>query len=427
VTTAVTFPTFPPRARRGAWARSWWGKAWIKALEETSVDSGRLARGRTYARAGYVGSITVAPGRILAPVYGSDPTPYRAQIIVEQLSDSDWDRFLDEVAARAGYLAALLDREMPRDLVAAAEDVGVPLLPTVGDLEPDCTCPDWGYPCKHAAALAYQVAWLLDEDPFLLLLLRGRGEAKLMEELRHRDTPAVETSSVATTAGTPATEAYATAPAPLPPPPPPVSTPPALLSVPATDGVDPEALATLVHDAAARASALLRHSGLITGDNPATTPNDLVTAVTTLDVRQDAARLAATHPGMPSEARERLAQASARSLTELDQAACAWRYGGLGGLQVLETPWTPPTLELARARAAFVAIWDGDEAPQPRVWRNRCTLPPGPGRTRWLQVRYGQDGCWYPYLSHSGAGDDWWPAGPPRPDPAAAVAELLDS
>ena len=46
MTTAVTFPTFPPRARRGAWARSWWGKAWIKALEETSmfkpVTIGRL-------------------------------------------------------------------------------------------------------------------------------------------------------------------------------------------------------------------------------------------------------------------------------------------------------------------------------------------------------------------------------------------------
>ncbi|MBT3392218.1 MAG: hypothetical protein HN413_17610, partial [Chloroflexi bacterium] len=44
------------RSKRGAFASSWWAKRWIAALERL-VDSGRLSRGRSYARKGQVISI----------------------------------------------------------------------------------------------------------------------------------------------------------------------------------------------------------------------------------------------------------------------------------------------------------------------------------------------------------------------------------
>ena len=86
-------------------------------------------------------------------------------------------------------------RQTSGSVVEASQDLGASgvqtlrhvLLPTVGDLEPECDCPDWGWPCKHAAALCYQIARLLDVDPFVLLLMRGRGERELMEELRRRN------------------------------------------------------------------------------------------------------------------------------------------------------------------------------------------------------------------------------------------------
>ncbi|YCK38585.1 SWIM zinc finger family protein [Actinomadura sp. ATCC 39365] len=104
----------------------------------------------------------------------------------------------------------------------------MPLLPTVGDLEPECSCPDWGHPCKHAAALCYQASWLLDGDPFVLLLLRGRGEQELIEALQNRDLP-VPAPTRATGGGTaeedasggvPAAQAFAAGEPPLPEPPP---------------------------------------------------------------------------------------------------------------------------------------------------------------------------------------------------------------
>ncbi|WP_411577350.1 SWIM zinc finger family protein [Streptomyces sp. HUAS TT20] len=57
------------------------------------------------------------------------------------------------MAARAGHIAALLDGDMPTELVKDALKAGVRPLPSANDLEPSCSCPGWGYPCKHAAAL----------------------------------------------------------------------------------------------------------------------------------------------------------------------------------------------------------------------------------------------------------------------------------
>lgn len=187
------FPAFPPqpdgRYRR---ARSWWGAAWVGALEDSSLDSDQLRRGRSYAARGHVGPITVSPGRIAAPVVDDQRASYDTVVLVDRLTDAEWDRFLDQVAAQAGHLAALLDGDMPHELVDAAAGAGVPLLPGIGDLEPECDCPDWGHPCRHAAALCYQVAWLLDGDPFVLLLMRGRGRDDLVGGLQPPDPDAME-------------------------------------------------------------------------------------------------------------------------------------------------------------------------------------------------------------------------------------------
>lgn len=127
------------------------------------------------------------PGRITAVVRDRDGTGYRSDVLLQELSDDAWDRFLDMAVDRAGHIAALLDREMEPHLVEDAAGAGVDLLPGIGDLEPECTCGTWDH-CPHSGALCYQVARLLDEDPFVLLLMRGRGERRLLDELQVRST-----------------------------------------------------------------------------------------------------------------------------------------------------------------------------------------------------------------------------------------------
>ncbi|MEV0393880.1 SWIM zinc finger family protein [Polymorphospora rubra] len=253
------FPAFGRGGRRvRQFAASWWGRAWVRAMEETALDGEQLRRGRRYAYTGHVGSITVSPGRLAAPVYGDDGATYTTVVYVERLADAGWERLADEVAGNAGYLAALLDGEVPHDLVAAADDAGVRLLPDLGDLQPECDCADFEFPCRHAAALCYQASWLLDTDPFVLLLLRGRGRSELLAGLRRRGasrTPAVP--QPVAPAGVEAVAAYAAGVPPLPPPPPVAAVGPAGLPVfaPAA-GVDPRVLREAVAVAAGRAAAL---------------------------------------------------------------------------------------------------------------------------------------------------------------------------
>ncbi|MDW8810813.1 SWIM zinc finger family protein, partial [Streptomyces scabiei] len=187
-----TFRPFPPRPTAGeACAESWWGNAWVTALEEGALDPARLVRGRTYADQGRVDAITVTPGLVLAYVHGSRARPYRVQLRLRTLDADEWDRFLDAAAEQPAHIAALLDKELPPALAGPGPGPGAGrgtrLLPGAGELEPRCSCPDFGHPCKHAAALCHQTARLLDEDPFVLLLLRGRGERELLDALSRRN------------------------------------------------------------------------------------------------------------------------------------------------------------------------------------------------------------------------------------------------
>ncbi|MCW8221297.1 SWIM zinc finger family protein, partial [Streptomyces griseolus] len=137
------------------------------------------------AREGRVGAVSVRPGRVTAVVQDRDGTAYRGDVLLQRLSAREWDRFLDMASERSGHIAALLDREMPTHLVEDAAAAGVHLLPGIGDLEPECGCEAWDH-CPHTGALCYQVARLLDQDPFVLLLLRGRSERRLLDELQVR-------------------------------------------------------------------------------------------------------------------------------------------------------------------------------------------------------------------------------------------------
>ncbi|MEU1012768.1 SWIM zinc finger family protein [Streptomyces sp. NPDC005890] len=404
-----TFPAFAPREDAGEdapFAGTWWGNAWVEALERGALDAKRLARGRGYADQGHVDAITVTPGLVLAYVRGSRPRPYRVQVRVRTLEDEDWERFLDAAADRPGHIAALLDKELPHSLA----DCGVPLLPGPGDLVPRCSCPDSGHPCKHAAALCYQTARLLDADPFVLLLLRGRGEKELLDALSRRSAAraarAARERQPQTLPGIRATEALAARERPpLPPPlpvPPHPEQPPAYPSAPG--GPDPFALDQLATDAAARAHALLG-----TGRDP----------VGELTLWQDAVRLAAARPGSGLTAATRtlyatLADAVGRTPAELARAVAAWRQGGPAGLDVLEEPWDPPAGRFDRARPLLLAA----DLPAFRPWRNRLTHPRGH-----VQLRLGRDGLWYAYESEPGR-DDWWPRGTPDLDPVGALTGL---
>lgn len=174
------------KSRRGKFVKSWWADKWISALTRL-MDSGRLSRGRSYARRGQVLEITIKAGRITARVQGSRRSPYKVSIELEPLSDVQWDKVLDLLAKQAIFAAQLLNEEMPNDIEEVFKKARVPLFPqSSGDLVTSCSCPDWANPCKHIAAVYYLLGERFDQDPFLLFELRGRSKAEVIAALRER-------------------------------------------------------------------------------------------------------------------------------------------------------------------------------------------------------------------------------------------------
>lgn len=397
-------PSAPRAAGRRPFGASWWGAAWVEALEHRAqLDPNRLPRGRTYARSGAVGQLTLAPGEIVADVQGSRRAPYRVRVRVRPFSDAQWGRLLDALAAEIGHTAALLDAELPPEIADDLRSVGLDLLPGAGELQPRCSCPDWADPCKHAAAVCYLVADALDADPFGVLLLRGLGRDEVLAALRSRrypGAPALPPAHVVEPEldeGVLARGAWSRPLGALPAAPPPRRPGrPTVLAAdpPPGSGVDAGVLRGLASDAAARALALAqggRSSGL-----ELTAEEDLA--------RRAAALLAGDEGGGGSCDLAELARRAGMPGRELVRRALAFRDGGPEGLAVLYGEWDPGPAAVAPGRAL---LGHGAVAR-----RNRVTSG---GR----QLRLGRDGRWYPFRKDR--------AGRWNPDGAPVAATPADS
>ncbi|MEV6283352.1 SWIM zinc finger family protein [Kribbella sp. NPDC051770] len=397
-----------PGARR-PFGTTWWGKAWVEALEHRArLDPGRLARGRSYARRGSVLELVVDPGVVRAEVQGSRVTPYGVTVEINAFTDAEWDSVLDVVSAQIGRVAALLDGELPPELLDDVQAAGLELLPGAGEVRTACNCPDFAVPCKHSAAVCYLIADALDDDPFALLLLRGRRRDELLEALRaRRKSSAAPTTAVKVKpSGVLARQAFAATAAAVPTPLRPggqAGVPAAVLALgpPRSSGVEAADLVTLATDAARRGWELA------VGDGD---------GGLSLSFEQDLARRAAEVLGRAALAD--LAHRAGMSSRKLTSWAVAWREGGAGGLAVAAEAFQPEPGALAEGEAALAAA-EADSgrlagasrgpawADAPRVDRNRVTS----GRR---QLRLGRDGLWYLFAEHFG---DWTLTGPPAADP----------
>ena len=174
------------KSKRGAIGETWWSKRWIGVLESFNMGA-RLTRGRSYARQGQVISIDIEPGSVTSAVQGTRRKPYDVEIRLKPLSDGDWEKVAEAMAAQAIFAAKLLSGEMPTNIEEAFHEVNISLFPTSrSELKTECSCPDWANPCKHIAAVYYLLAERFDEDPFLIFKLRGQTKEEIIEVLREK-------------------------------------------------------------------------------------------------------------------------------------------------------------------------------------------------------------------------------------------------
>lgn len=165
-------------------SREWWVERWLELLDSYRFKK-RLERGRNYAREGNVLSIDFTEAQAFAKVQGSDVEPYQVSLALEPFSDEDWDYVIATMSQKAIYSAQLLAGEMPDNIEAVFTANGLSLFPfSLSDVRSRCSCPDKANPCKHIAAVYYQLGDRFSEDPFVIFQLRGRTREQILEMLR---------------------------------------------------------------------------------------------------------------------------------------------------------------------------------------------------------------------------------------------------
>lgn len=371
-------------AKRRQFGSTWWGKAWLDALEQRALeDPNRLGRGRTYARQDRVQSIELSPGELRAQVFGNRSEPYTTVLSLRTLSDREWDNVLELAMSRAGNVAALLAGEVPRE-------IGEHVLPNRGDLGPECSCPDWAEPCKHVAALCYIAADMFDADPFALLTLRGRSRDQVLNEVRARRsqhlgvelTPSSDQPRGADPTIS-AAQAFRREPVPLDRSPNLVNRPAGLVPLAVTPGadagIDTDELAELVADAAERAWSMLA-AGTDSGLG--------------LSVGADVVRRASSGDVYT------VAEATGVDEVDLIASVIAWRIGGLAGFDARKTFDDADPAQLAAVAQAL--------GPDAKVRGNRVSLGD-------RQLRIDRDGRWWRFRADDDYG--WVLADGPSDDP----------
>jgi len=166
---------------------TWWVQQWVDLLNSYRFKK-RLERGRNYARQGHILSLEFRNSKVHAKVQGTAADPYQLSIWIESFTDEDWSYVINTLSEKALYSAQLLAGEMPDDIERVFTSNGLSLFPfTLADVSSKCSCPDPKNPCKHIAAVYYQLGDFFREDPFVLFQLRGRTKEQILEALRqHR-------------------------------------------------------------------------------------------------------------------------------------------------------------------------------------------------------------------------------------------------
>ena len=117
-------------------------------LAAEMADPDRFRRGRAYTRDHAVLNIDVAAGIARGDVVGSRDEPYEVTIVARPVR-------------RAVATAAVAGDGRPSMLVPRPEDLTI-----------ECTCPDWGDPCKHGVAVLIALGDELADDTAALAMWR---------------------------------------------------------------------------------------------------------------------------------------------------------------------------------------------------------------------------------------------------------------
>ena len=173
------------------YGRTWWGRKWWRALETIGLNypDQRIVKGRALAGPGAVSEPVIDPGSVSGRVADATGT-FEATIRIPVYDGPTWNRGMTALSLSPSCVAGLLAGRLPKRIDEVLAEAGMRLLPKKYVAEPynrietSCDCADSRDVCAHIMAVALVSAARMDDDPWLVLLLRGGPTRDLAGRLR---------------------------------------------------------------------------------------------------------------------------------------------------------------------------------------------------------------------------------------------------
>ncbi|THV33533.1 hypothetical protein [Glycomyces buryatensis] len=173
------------------YGKTWWGRKWWRALETIGLNypDQRIVKGRALAGHSAVSGMSIDPGSVSGTVADANGT-FEAEIRIPVYDNTTWNAGMTALSLSPSCVAGLLAGRLPKRIDEVLSSAGMRLLPKKFAAEPhniittSCGCSDTREVCAHIMALALVSAARMDDDPWLVLLLRGGPTRDLAGRLR---------------------------------------------------------------------------------------------------------------------------------------------------------------------------------------------------------------------------------------------------
>lgn len=161
-------------------AGNWWAKRWDALVQEMGYGAPDARASRSYR----VKRLEVVPSGISAEIQDRERGSCAIEVRVTALRDDQWERVSELLSTQSLVSAQLLSGVMPPEIEQVFADAGARLLPMQrGDIAVTCSCCTRGA-CVHLPVVLALFGEMVNDDPGLLFLLRGRDRQQVLRDVR---------------------------------------------------------------------------------------------------------------------------------------------------------------------------------------------------------------------------------------------------
>jgi uncharacterized Zn finger protein len=167
-------------------SRSWCSERMMSVFS-SALTEGVSAQAADLIRRRRVIDFVINSGRVSAKVFDDLSRPLRIEILFKQYANEKWERIFGELAKQGYFLAVLLSGHLPPETEEIFSRHGAELFPSSLEKLTIAVNGQRHAPVtKHVAAVVYRLCEKLDDDPFSIFVLRGRGREETLLEIRKR-------------------------------------------------------------------------------------------------------------------------------------------------------------------------------------------------------------------------------------------------